>query len=234
MNRISIIIPALNESEGIEDTLRSLISLRQSGSEVILVDGGSTDRTVELSAPLVDLVVTSTRGRSIQMNKGAAVSTGDVLLFLHADTFLPDNAEQHVLEAINGGAQWGRFDVQLRGDSLMLGLVGLMMNFRSRMTGIATGDQAIFVTRDSFKEIGGYQEIALMEDIAFSRQMRRRSRPACLRQKVSTSGRRWEKHGIFRTIVLMWSLRLRYFLGANPSKLADKYNFVAKIKASKR
>lgn len=162
------------------------------------------------------------------MNAGAAASSGEVLLFLHADTLLPENAEQYVLAAISAGAEWGRFDVRIREKPLMLRVVSFMMNVRSRITGIATGDQAIFVTRDSFDAVGGFPKIPLMEDIVFSRQMIKRSRPACLRQLVSTSGRRWVKHGVFRTILLMWSFRVRFFFGADPSELAREYGYNTK------
>jgi rSAM/selenodomain-associated transferase 2 len=218
----------LNESATIVDTLQLLTVIRRTGAEIIVVDGGSTDQTVELSSPLADKVVASERGRSNQMNAGAAASSGEVLLFLHADTLLPENAEQYVLAAISAGAEWGRFDVRIREKPLMLRVVSFMMNARSRITGIATGDQAIFVTRESFYAVGGFPKIPLMEDIVFSRQMIKRSRPACLRQIVATSGRRWVKHGVIRTILLMWSFRLRFFFGASPSQLAKEYGYTTK------
>ena len=180
---------------------------------MIVVDGGSSDGTAGLARELCDRVVVAPRGRAVQMNAGAREATGDVLVFLHADTRLPENfaLEGHV---------WGRFDVEIEGLHPLLKVVAWSMNLRSRLTGIATGDQAIFVRRDAFP---GFPELALMEDVAFSKQMKRRVRPACLRAKVVTSGRRWESRGVIRTIVLMWKLRLLFFLGISPDELARRY-----------
>jgi rSAM/selenodomain-associated transferase 2 len=217
--RLSIVIPALNEAEGIQSALQSAAALRGRGHEVIVVDGGSTDATAELAAPLCDRVISCRRGRAVQMNAGARLATGEALVFLHADTCLPPDADALVRAALESHA-WGRFDVEIEARHPMLKLVAWAMNLRSRLTGIATGDQAIFVRCDAF---GGFPEIALMEDIAFSREMKRRGAPACLRSRVRTSGRRWESRGVLRTILLMWRLRLLYFFGARPERLARRY-----------
>lgn len=184
-----------------------------------MVDGGSTDGTAGLAARFCDRVVRSERGRARQMNAGAREARGDALVFLHADTRLPADADRAILDALEH-ARWGRFDVRIDGRHPLLGVVACAMNLRSRLSGIATGDQAIFVRRDAF---AGFPEIALMEDIAFSKAMKRRERPACLRERVVTSGRRWEKHGVLPTLVLMWRLRLLYALGASPERLAREY-----------
>jgi rSAM/selenodomain-associated transferase 2 len=185
---------------------------------VIVVDGGSADGTAALAAGLADKVIVAQRGRAAQMNAGAAAASGDALLFLHADTTLPDRAADLVAGALENSL-WGRFDVRIEGRSPLLAVVAFFMNWRSRLTGIATGDQAIFVRREAF---AGFPEIALMEDVAFSKAMKRRGAPACLGAKVTTSGRRWERRGVLRTIVLMWRLRLAYFLGARPEDLARR------------
>ena len=199
--------------------LEALAVLRARGHEVIVADGGSSDGTAELAAPLCDRVVAAPRGRALQMNAGARPARGDALLFLHADSFLPERADELVLAALQSHL-WGRFDVVIDGRAPLLGVIGFAMNARSRYSGIATGDQAIFVRREAF---AGFPEIALMEDIEFSRRMKRLGRPACLRAKVRTSGRRWESRGVLRTVGLMWRLRLAYFLGAHPDDLARRY-----------
>jgi rSAM/selenodomain-associated transferase 2 len=225
--RLSIIIPVLDEAALIGDALEALASLRLAGVEVIVVDGGSRDRTVAIAAPHIDRMVAAPPGRAIQMNAGAALARGDILLFLHADTRLATGAERAVLDGLaQSGRVWGRFDVKIEGTSRFLIIVAAMMNLRSRLTGIATGDHAIFVLRDTFVRAGGFPEIPLMEDVALSRRLKSISRPLSLGTRVTTSARRWEKHGIFRTILLMWRLRLAYFLGAEPGKLARRYGYV--------
>jgi rSAM/selenodomain-associated transferase 2 len=218
--KLSIVIPVLNEAGQIRGSLEALSALRRRGHEVIVVDGGSSDATAQLAARGCDRVVSSRRGRGLQMNAGAARASGEGLLFVHADTRLPPEADRLVCEALQHRL-WGRFDVHIVGRHPLLGVVGWAMNLRSRLTGVATGDQAIFVRRESFV---GFPEIALMEDIAFSRRMKRLGAPACLRSRVQTSGRRWESRGVLRTIVLMWRLRLLYFLGAPPERLARLYD----------
>lgn len=220
---LSIIVPALNEAEGIADTLVRLMPLRQRGAEVILVDGGSVDGTAEIAAAHTDRVIASVPGRAAQMNAGAAAARGDVLLFLHADTLLPEDADRLVAVALGQGHAWGRFDVIIRGRHPMLGVVARMMNLRSRWTGIATGDQAMFMRRAAFVAAGGFPPLPLMEDIALSKQLKKISPPACIAMPALTSGRRWESHGVWRTIVLMWWLRLRYWLGADPARLTRLY-----------
>ena len=222
--RISIIVPALNEAQGIAETLRALQPLRARGHQVIVVDGGSADATVEMARPLADVVLSSERGRAAQQNAGAAAADGDVLLFLHADTLLPPGADELVTGGLAAsGRGWGRFDVRLSGRHPLLRVVERMMGWRSRATGIATGDQAIFVRRDWFRRAAGFPEIPLMEDVALSKTLRRMGPPLCLRERVLTSSRRWERRGVARTVLLMWRLRLEYALGADPARLADKY-----------
>lgn len=220
---LSIVMPALNEASGIETTLQALQPFRSRGVEVVLVDGGSSDRTAELAMPWVDAVTVSPRGRALQMNAGAAQARADVLLFLHADTRLPPLADASVLQALAGGACWGRFDVSIEGRPRMLRLVAALMNLRSRLSGVATGDQAIFVTRTAFNRVGGFPAQPLMEDVELSCRLKRLGRPACLRARVHTSGRRWEQRGVWRTVVLMWRLRWRYWRGASPAQLAEAY-----------
>jgi rSAM/selenodomain-associated transferase 2 len=221
--RLSIIIPVFNEAGLIESALAALQPLRERGAEVIVVDGGSTDGTAELAASLACRVIRSPRGRAVQMNAGARAATGGALLFLHADTRLPAEAERILAEAFAVGAVWGRFDVRLSGGHPLLRMVETLMNWRSRLTGIATGDQAMFVRREVFERIGGFPEIPLMEDIALSKILKRIARPACPGERVAVSSRRWEERGILRTILLMWWLRLRYFLGADPADLVRSY-----------
>ena len=220
---LSIIVPVLNEAEHIEATLGGLAPLRQRGVEVLVVDGGSHDETPRLARAQASAVWTAPRGRARQMNAGAAQAQADVLLFLHADTTLPPDADRLVCHAINAGAAWGRFDVHITGKAWLLRVVAALMNARSRWSGIATGDQALFVRRDVFERLGGFPDQPLMEDIELSKRLCQVSRPACLRAKVSTSGRRWESRGVWRTIFLMWRLRWRYWRGEAPERLAKAY-----------
>ncbi len=222
---LSIIIPCLDEQEGIAATLAALAPLRARGAEVIVADGGSRDDTVARAAPLADLVITAPRGRARQMNAGALRARGEILLFLHADSLLPDAADLLIVDGLKRQRRgWGRFDIAIAGRHPLLRVVERLMNLRSRLTGIATGDQAIFVTRSLFTAAGDYPDIALMEDVALSKRLKRFGPPLCLNHRLTTSGRRWEKHGVLRTIVLMWRLRLAYWLGADPAKLAVRYD----------
>lgn len=222
--RLAIILPVLDEDAVIAPALMRLQPLRTHGAEVIVVDGGSQDNTLALARPLVDRTLTAPPGRAAQMNAGAAAVSeqADALLFLHADTALPADADRLIETALVRSA-WGRFDVRIEGAARGLGLVAFMMNQRSRITAICTGDQGIFMRRNFFDSLGGFAEIALMEDIEFSRRARRIARPAAIAAEVTTSGRRWDRRGVVRTIVLMWELRLRYFLGADPRTLAHRY-----------
>lgn len=219
---ISVIIPALNEAGHIAATLAPLQPLRQRGHEVIVVDGGSSDATATRAQPLADRVLTATRGRARQMNAGAQAAHGEVLWFLHADTLAPADADRLLRDALAGHA-WGRFDVRLSGHQPLLRMVERLMNLRSCLSGIATGDQGLFVRRDAFAAAGGFPDQPLMEDIALSRRLKRIGRPHCLRTPLVTSSRRWEERGILRTILLMWRLRLLYALGADPAHLARLY-----------
>jgi rSAM/selenodomain-associated transferase 2 len=222
---ISIVVPVLDEAAAIAATLGDLAALREQGAEIIVVDGGSRDATRSLAAPFADRVVDSPRGRALQMNAGARAARGATLLFLHADTRLAPGALDAIASGLERtGRAWGRFDVEISAGGAMLRLVAFMMNARSRLTGIATGDQAIFVRRDAFEASGGFPAIPLMEDVALSKILKRRSPPLCLRERAVTSARRWERHGTLRTIVLMWRLRLAYALGADPRRLARRYD----------
>lgn len=222
---LSIIIPALNEVAQIVATLEPLQPLRGMGYEILVVDGDSDDGTPEHARPLCDRIVNAPRGRARQMNAGAQAARGDVLWFLHADTQVPAAAVEALLAALaQPRCQWGRFDVRLSGSHPLLRVVATLMNLRSRLTGIATGDQGIFVRRALFERIGGFPDIPLMEDIELSRRLKRAAAPACLDERLLTSSRRWERNGIMRTILLMWRLRFAYWLGVAPERLAALYH----------
>lgn len=220
--RLSIILPVLDEAAGIAASLDALRPLRAAGHEVIVVDGGSRDGTVALAAPRADRVIAAPRGRARQMNAGAVAAQGDALLFLHADTRLPEGAATVIADAL-ARHDWGRFDVRIEGRPATLRGVAALMNLRSRATGIATGDQAMFVTRAAFDATGGFPDQPLMEDIELSKRLKCLGAPACLRARVTTSGRRWERHGIWRTILLMWRLRFAYWRGVPAERLVARY-----------
>lgn len=224
MTSLSIVVPVLDEAPGIAATLESLAPLRARGAEIIVVDGGSRDATVARAQGLADRVIEGPRGRARQMNAGAAVARAPALLFLHADTRLPESADRLIAQALGvAPLAWGRFDVVIEGRSRLLRLVATMMNLRSRLTGIATGDQAMFMTRAAFEAAGGFPDQPLMEDIELSARLKRGSAPSCLRERVVTSGRRWEQRGVWRTILLMWRLRLLYAFGVSADRLAPWY-----------
>ena len=220
--RLSVIVPVLDEAARIPAALAALQPLRARGHEVVVVDGGSADGTLELAQPLADQALSAPRGRAAQMNAGARAARGDAFLFLHADSRLPDGSDALVARALST-RQWGRFDVRISGRAFMLRVVGSLMNLRSRLSGIATGDQAMFVTRSCFETLGGFPDQPLMEDIELSKLLRALSWPACIDRRVTTSGRRWETRGVWRTILLMWRLRWDYWRGVPAQKLADAY-----------
>jgi len=225
-SRLTIIVPALNEAVSIEHVLRSIrarcsdLALQ---TELIVVDGGSNDDTQALAQPLADHVLEAPRGRARQMNAGAAKACGEYLLFLHADTTLTQHAAIELQHALTPSPIWGRFDVRIDGRPFMLRVIAFMMNQRSRFTGIATGDQAMFVRRDVFDAVGGFADQPLMEDVELSKQLSKRAKPVCLNGPVITSGRRWETHGVWATILLMWRLRWRYWRGDSAHELARAY-----------
>lgn len=222
---ISIIIPALDEADAIAANLTILQPMRKRGHQVILVDGGSHDNTIAIAKPLVDQVLLSLASRAAQMNAGAAAASGDLLWFVHADTLAAPDTDVLLENALyDSTKKWGRFDIRLSGDAAALRIIEQMMNWRSRLSGIATGDQGIFIRRETFERICGFADIPLMEDIEICKRLKRTAgRPLCLSRKLTTSSRRWEKQGISRTVVLMWRLRLSYWLGVNPVDLVHQY-----------
>jgi len=233
--RLAIVVPVLDEAGQVAARLQALAPLRTRGAKVIVVDGGSRDGTAGQAADLADRVLVAPRGRSSQMNAGARAAAGlgaDVLLFLHADTRLPEGADALIEAALAAGAKWGRFDVRIEGRHRLLPMVAVLMNLRSRLSGIATGDQAVFVRRRLFEAVGGFPEQALMEDIALSARLRQVSAPVCLRECVNTSGRRWDQNGLWRTIALMWRLRAAYAIGSDPHALAWRYGYRPRAPAS--
>lgn len=222
---LSIIIPTLNEGRIISETLLRLAPLRARGHEVVVVDGGSTDGTAEAARLAADRVVSGSRGRARQMNRGAHCARGDVLVFLHADTVLPERADAMIATLLrSSGAQWGYFPVRLSGYSRWFRLIERFMNLRTRLTGIVTGDLAMFVRRKAFFSVEGFPDIALMEDIELSRRLKRLGRPMRMPCPVQTSSRRWEQAGILRTVLRMWRFRLQYFLGRDPTLLEREYH----------
>ncbi len=221
--RISAVVPTLEEASWIRGSLRALRDQLGPADELRVVDGGSRDGTVEEAAGLADVVEVAGPGRAAQMNHGARGASGDILWFVHADTVVLPGAAAAVREAVARGARWGRFDIAIRGASAWFPLVAALLNRRSCWSGIATGDQGIFVTRAAFDEVGGYPPLALMEDVALSRALRRRRMPACLPRLLETSGRRWEERGVGRTILRMWALRLAFALGVPAERLARYY-----------
>lgn len=223
MTRVSIVIPVLNEEQALNHNLPLLQKFRSMGHELIVVDGGSSDASIAAASSQVDRVISSDPGRAKQMNRGASVATGDILMFLHIDTLLPERAIDAVLAIDKNGHRWGRFDVRLSGSAAPFRVIEFMMNLRSRVSGVATGDQVIFTRANEFAAVGGYPDLPLMEDIALTKRLRSRSSGLCLRERVVTSSRRWETHGMVRTVLLMWWLRLLYVLGIAPQKLHDLY-----------
>jgi len=222
--KISIIIPVYNEAETIVGFLEKLQVFRQYGHEIVLVDGKSQDNSCSLAKPRVDRMVSSgARGRAKQMDLGTRMATGQVFLFLHADTQLPDLADEIILSSLASGFYWGRFDIQLSGANFLFRIIEKMMNWRSCLTSIATGDQAIYMTKMLYKDIGGFPQIELMEDVELCTRLRKWTKPHCLKHRVISSSRRWEKNGILRTILFMWSMRIQYFFGVSPYKLQKKY-----------
>jgi rSAM/selenodomain-associated transferase 2 len=211
------------EASGVSEALQALAPLRSAGHEVIVVDAGSTDGTARLAAPLCDHLVVSDKGRAVQMNAGAAVARGNVLLFLHADTRLPSDALEQLARFAGSRQGWGRFNVRLSGQRRLFRVIAWFMNHRSRLTGICTGDQGLFVRRDIFEALKGFRPMPLMEDVEFSRRLRLVSRPWCITSPVTTDSRRWEAQGPWRTVFLMWRLRWRYWRGESPESLAEAY-----------
>ncbi len=222
---LCIIVPVLDEAATLAARLQTLQVLRRRGAHLVVVDGGSGDDTLAVARDHADLAFVAPRGRASQMNAGAAACPGEVLLFLHADTVLPDAADALVRRAVTGKFAWGRFDLRFDSDRALLRLVAAMMNLRSRWTGIATGDQALFVQHELFRRVGGFPDLPLMEDIAISGRLKQHGPPACLSERVTTSARRWERDGVWRTILLMWRLRAAYFFGADPRRLAIRYGY---------
>lgn len=235
ISTISIIIPILNEADNLPRLFENIASLTPLPTQILLVDGGSADGSMGVAQALMDTVsnskqstisgqvIESTAGRATQMNAGAVLATGDILLFLHADTQLPKTAIYEIVQSASK-AEWGRFDVRLDSDDPMLWLVSQMMNGRSRVTGIATGDQAIFVKKSLFEHIGGYPNQPLMEDIELCKRLKSIAKPLCLKHKVSTSPRRWQRHGTWRTIRLMWHLRFDYWRGVSAESIKQRYD----------
>lgn len=222
--RLSIVIPARDEAAVITETLGRLQPMRQRGHEIILVDGGSVDETMQLASPLVDQLLCVPAGRANQLAAGVAVARYPIVWMLHADTQAPEDADHSILHSLQAaGALWGRFDVRLSGRHRLLRWVERLMNGRSCLTGICTGDQGIFVDRQTLRDLGGIPQLPLMEDIAMSQRLKRVGRPACVRIPLVTSSRRWEQRGVVRTILLMWCLRAAYALGVAPHRLARWY-----------
>jgi len=219
---VSIIIPVLNEEQSINALLQQLQSYRLQGHEIIVVDGGSQDETIKVAKSLCDQLISSEAGRARQMNKGAELSKNEILWFLHADTIIPDESVESIQQALSEN-DWGRFDIHLSGTHFLFRIIEKMINIRSCVFSIATGDQGIFLKRSIFKTVNGYSNIPLMEDVELSKKLKKISRAVCLNNKLTTSSRRWEKNGILITVFLMWKLRFLYWLGMSAKRLSLQY-----------
>ncbi len=220
--KLSLIIPVLDEAGNIGMLLHALQPLRQRGHEVIVIDGGSDDDTVIIATPLCDHCLTSSPGRAVQMQAGASAACGDVLWFLHADSSIPAQADAIISRALIH-SDWGGFRVRLSGEQGLLRVVEQLMNVRSALTGILTGDQGIFIQRSLFEQVGGFRTLPLMEDIDLSTRLKQVMRPAFADSVLGTSSRRWETRGTVRTIVRMWILRLAFYIGVPARYLANHY-----------
>ena len=221
---ISVIIPCLNEEDHIVPLIQQ-IRCADFDCQIIVVDGGSTDKTVEKARPLVDIFIQTEKGRAKQLNAGAEKATGSLLWFVHADSQVSLDVLNELKPLIKRKDIWGRFNVQFSGQHWAFKMIAFMMNHRSCLTGIATGDQGIFISRSLFLKVNGFPNIALMEDIEISKYLKKISRPICLKACLITSHRRWQDNGIFRTMIKMWWFRLRWFFGCSAQSLANKYHF---------
>jgi len=220
---VSVIVPTLDEASGIAQTLAALRRQTEPVLELIIADGGSTDGTADVARPLADRVIAAQRGRARQMSSGASVAAGDVLWFVHADTVPGEGAVAAIRAAVRGGQCWGRLRSRLDGRRWPFRVIERFIHWRALATGISTGDQTLFVTRDAFERVGGFPDLPLMEDLAITRALRRIQWPAACPVNATTSSRRWERDGIWRTVRLMWWLRLAFWLGADPARLARRY-----------
>lgn len=216
-------MPVLNEASGIDHSLQTLLKTLQARWQVVVCDGGSVDATLERLAAYPVQVVKAQAGRAVQMNAGAGCATGPLLVFLHGDTRLPNHFNQLMEAFLDSDFEWGRFDVTLDNPRWPFRMIAWFMNQRSAITGVCTGDQTLFMRRDFFQRMGGYAELPLMEDVEFSLRARVQARPLRIRVPVVTSSRRWSRHGVVRTILLMWWLRLAYRLGVSPQRLQRWY-----------
>jgi len=224
---LSIIIPTLNEENNIARVINDIkSSIQLENYEIIICDGGSSDKTTFIAESLCDQVVISPAGRGGQLNHGAKNAHGDILLFLHADTSLPIHFDKMITNAIatNPGKSWGRFDLRLSGEKVIFRIVERLINIRSRITFISTGDQCLFMTREIFENVNGFKHIPLMEDVDISKRLKNVCPPICIACPVVSSSRRWEEKGILRTILLMWWLRLLFYMGISPETLKRLYN----------
>lgn len=219
----TIIIPVLNEGAQIDACLTRLQSWRQQGWKLVVVDGGSHDDTLLRAQTGADEVIQASVGRANQMNAGARAGEGEVWVFLHADTQLPATFAADMAAFMLSDLEWGRFDVSFTNSRWPFRMISTFMNHRSRLTSVATGDQALFFKRDFFRKLGGFPLIPLMEDVAITKASKLHSKPFCARARVVTSSRRWEKHGIISTIFLMWGLRFAFFAGVSPERLHNMY-----------
>jgi len=222
----------LNEERAIARTLDA-IAAGASGAavtvevivEVIVVDGGSSDRSRDEARPRCASLLVAPCGLARQMNAGAAAAKGDALVFVHADTLVPPGFAGDIAAALDDPAVvGGRFDLRLDDDAPLLRFIGWLISARSRLSRTGTGDQAIFVRRAVFERLGGYRDIAVCEDLDLSRRLKRAGRVACLRSRVTTSARRWRKHGVLATTMRMWFIRAAFLLGVPPARLAHLYN----------